>query len=427
MAKTKSNFKKFLLLWSGELIASIGSGLSAFGLGIYVFQQTGLASSVSLITLLAFLPNLLLTAPAGVLADRYDRRLLMILGDGLSALGLVFILICLITKGSASLLEIAVGVTISSIFTSLLEPSYRATITDLLTADEFSKASGLVQLAGSAKFLISPILAGFLLAKFDIRLLLIIDICTLFLTIIATLVVKKGLVIKAKEKTQSFLKDFKEGWNTLIKNRGLVVLLLISSLITFFIGFIQTLFTPLLLAFTTPKTIGSLETFAALGMLISSLFLGMKEIKKGFVKMLVVSFFFAGIFVSLFGLRENLILIAASGFFFFLCLPFANTAMDFLIRTNIDNEQQGRIWGLMDPISSFGYVIAYAISGVLADFVFSPLLMEGGTLAKSLGPIFGLGAGRGTGLLIFTSGILLSASSLLLLASKSLRKLEGKL
>lgn len=101
--------------------------------------------------------------------------------------------------------------------------------------------------------------------------------------------------------------------------------------------------------------------------------------------------------------------------------------MDFLVRTNIDNEQQGRIWGLMDPISSFGYVIAYALSGVLADFVFSPLLIEGGALAKSLGPIFGLGTGRGTGLLIFTSGILLSASSLLLYASKSLRKLEGKL
>jgi len=140
MTEKKSNFNMFLLLWSGELIASIGSGLTAFGLGIYVFQQTGLASSVSLITLLAFLPNMLLTAPAGVLADRYDRRLLMILGDGLSALGLVFILFFMMTTGSASLSVIAIGVAISSVFTSLLEPSYRATITDLLTVEEFSKA-----------------------------------------------------------------------------------------------------------------------------------------------------------------------------------------------------------------------------------------------------------------------------------------------
>ena len=425
MTEKKSNFNMFLLLWSGELIASIGSGLTAFGLGIYVFQQTGLASSVSLITLLAFLPNMLLTAPAGVLADRYDRRLLMILGDGLSALGLVFILFFMMTTGSASLSVIAIGVAISSVFTSLLEPSYRATITDLLTVEEFSKASGLVQLAGSAKFLISPILAGFLLARFDIRLLLIIDICTLFLTILASLVVKKNLVSKAREKTQSFIKDFKDGWKALVENRGLVILLLLSSLITFFIGFIQTLSTPLLLAFTTPKMIGSIETFAALGMLISSLFLGMKEIKKGFVKMLVISLFCAGLCISIFGLRENLVLIAISGFFFFSCLPFANTAMDFLVRTNIDNEQQGRIWGLMDPISSFGYIIAYAVSGLLADFVFRPLLLAGGLLAGSLGNIFGIGSGRGTGLLIFVSGIFLSLTALLLLVSKSLRKLES--
>ena len=425
MTEKKSNFNMFLLLWSGELIASIGSGLTAFGLGIYVFQQTGLASSVSLITLLAFLPNMLLTAPAGVLADRYDRRLLMILGDGLSALGLVFILFFMMTTGRASLSVIAIGVAISSVFTSLLEPSYRATITDLLTVEEFSKASGLVQLAGSAKFLISPILAGSLLVRFDISLLLIIDICTLFLTILASLVVKKNLVSKAREKTQSFIKDFKDGWKALVENRGLVILLLLSSLITFFIGFIQTLSTPLLLAFTTPKMIGSIETFAALGMLISSLFLGMKEIKKGFVKMLVISLFCAGLCISLFGLRENLVLIAISGFFFFSCLPFANTAMDFLVRTNIDNEQQGRIWGLMDPISSFGYIIAYAVSGLLADFVFRPLLLEGGLLAENLGTIFGIGSGRGTGLLISVSGIFLSLTALLLFASKSLRKLES--
>jgi hypothetical protein len=160
-------------------------------------------------------------------------------------------------------------------------------------------------------------------------------------------------------------------------------------------------------------------------MLISSLFLGMKEIKKGFVKMLVISLFCAGLCISIFGLRENLVLIAISGFFFFSCLPFANTAMDFLVRTNIDNEQQGRIWGLMDPISSFGYIIAYAVSGLLADFVFRPLLLAGGLLAGSLGTIFGIGSGRGTGLLISVSGIFLSLTALLLLVSKSLRKLES--
>ena len=87
----KRNYRRFLLLWAGELVSSIGGGLTSFGLGVYVFEQTGSAANMALITLLAFLPTLLLSVPAGVLADRYDRRLLMMLGDGCSAVGILYI------------------------------------------------------------------------------------------------------------------------------------------------------------------------------------------------------------------------------------------------------------------------------------------------------------------------------------------------
>ena len=86
---------------------------------------------MALVTLLAFLPKLLLSVPAGIAADRYDRRLLMIIGDGLSALGLVYILVCML-MGEEALHQICIGVFVSSVFSSLLEPSYRATVTDLL-------------------------------------------------------------------------------------------------------------------------------------------------------------------------------------------------------------------------------------------------------------------------------------------------------
>ena len=153
-----SGFKKFLALWTGELISSIGGGLTSFGLGVYVFQKTGSAAGMALVTLLGFLPTLLLSVPAGVLADRYDRRLLMMIGDGCSGLGILYILICMM-NGGASLAQICIGVFISAVFSSLLEPSYRATITDILSKEEFSKASGLVSLAGSARYLFSPIIA----------------------------------------------------------------------------------------------------------------------------------------------------------------------------------------------------------------------------------------------------------------------------
>ena len=87
----KYKFHRFLLLWAGELVSSIGGGLTSFGLGVYIFKQTGSAANIALITLLAFLPTLLLSVPAGVLADCYDRRLLMMLGDGCSAVGILYI------------------------------------------------------------------------------------------------------------------------------------------------------------------------------------------------------------------------------------------------------------------------------------------------------------------------------------------------
>ena len=66
----KRKFHRFLLLWSGELVSAIGSGLTSFGLGVYIFRQTGSAADMALVSLLAFLPTLLLSVPAGVLADR---------------------------------------------------------------------------------------------------------------------------------------------------------------------------------------------------------------------------------------------------------------------------------------------------------------------------------------------------------------------
>lgn len=207
-----SNFKRFLLLWTGQLISAIGGGLTSFGLGVYVFEKTGSAAGMALVTLLGFLPTLLLSVPAGVLADRYDRRLLMMIGDGFSGIGVLYILICMM-RGEASLLQICIGVSVSAVFSSLLDPAYKATVSDLLTADEYSKASGLVSLAGSARYLVSPVIAGILLSVSDIKLLLII----------------------------------------------------VSSLLTLFIGVFQILAEPMILSIADARTLGIAETICASG------------------------------------------------------------------------------------------------------------------------------------------------------------------
>ncbi len=404
----KSNFGKFLLLWTGELVSSIGGGLTSFGLGVYVFEQTGSAAEMALVTLLAFLPTLILSVPAGVLADRYDRRLLMMLGDGCSALGIVYILICM-NNGGANLIQICIGVFVSSVFSSLLEPSYRATVSDLLTKEEFSKANGLVSLAGSARYLISPLVAGFLLSIGDVKLLLIIDISTFILTVVSTAVVKRGIETKPGEMNSSFMESLKEGWNVVHSRKGLFLLILVSAAMTLFLGVFQILAEPLILSFADSKTLGIGETICASGMLVSSLVLGMRGIKKRYVKVLEIALMLAGIFMIGFGIWENIYTICVFGFLFFAMLPFANNCLDYLVRTNIPDELQGRAWGFIGFLSQTGYVVAYAAGGVLADLI-----------AKLLNT----STGRGAGIVISVSGVCLSVAAVTMERVKSIQDLE---
>ena len=409
--KEKSNFGKFILLWSGELISSIGGGLTSFGLGVYIFNQTGSAASMALITLLGFLPTLVLAVPAGVLADRYDRRLLMMIGDGCSALGILYILICMF-RGGATLMQICIGVFVSSVFSALLEPSFRATITDLLTKEEYSKASGLVSLAGSARYLFSPVIAGFLLAVSSVKLLLIIDVCTFFLTVVSAAIVRKGIGTQKTENKETFFKSIKEGWLILSRKKGVIILVFISSAITLFMGMFQILAEPLILSFSDAKTLGIAETICASGMLVSGVVLGIKGIKGHFVNTLGSALVLSGIFMIGFGLFENIIPICGFGFMFFASLPFANNCLDYLARTNIPDEAQGRAWGMISFISQMGYVVAYAVSGAAADV---------------LGKIGNRGVGRGSALVVIFAGICMALTASAIFFPKSIRELEKNL
>jgi MFS transporter, DHA3 family, macrolide efflux protein len=407
----------------GELLSTIGSGLTAFGLGVYVYQQTGLATATALVSLLALLPTVLLGPLAGVLADRCDRRKLMVLGDGLSALGLFYILFCVL-RGNAGLVQICIGVLVSSLFASLLEPAYRATITDLIPQEQYAKASGLVQMAGSAKFLISPFLAGLLMKFSGITLILCIDIGTFFITVTATLFVARSVRQEKKTVEGRFWAELAEGVRILKGKPGVMQLVLLAALVCFFLTFIQTLSAPLLLAFTDEATLGTVETICAVGMLVSSLLIGVRSIRGGYVKTLAMAFLGIGVFMILFGLREHILLITASGFLFFMCLSFANTCLDILVRQNIPNEAQGRAWGMIGLISQLGYVAANAIVGVLTDYVFDPALQGGRLLYGTVGKVIGTGPGRGAALLILIGGVCMCALAPCIYRSPKIRALE---
>lgn len=416
---------RFFIVWAGQLLSVIGNGLTAFALGVYVFHLTGSASKYSMVLLAAFLPALLLKPLGGVLADRLDRKFLMILGDAGAAFGVAFI-IYMLYIGVSDLWIIYTGAVISSIFVAIQNPSYKASVTDLVSKDFYSKASGLMQLAESSQYIISPIIAGVLITHLNIKFVLLIDCFTFLIAILSVFWVRKTASQPVKiEKETRFLEDLLEGFKYTFSHKSLLCLLLIVSLISFFIGILQALLGPMILVFTTPSIFGSVQTIAAIGMLVSSVVIGGFSKSEKKIPILAFGLFFVGIFFSLIGVTQNIIMITAAAFMFFLALPFVNTSLDVLIRKNVDNAMQGRIWSIVSLISQLGMGIAFGIAGFLADSIFNPMLKPEGLLASSIGQFIGVGPGRGIALMFVISGALIAVIAIIVGRLRILKELDG--
>ena len=422
--KSKNLSSKFHQIWFGQFISMIGSGLTIFALGVYVYQQTHTATSYTLILLCVFVPPFLLKPFGGILADCYDRRLMMMSGDLGATLGLLFILFMML-KGDIQLWQIYFGIAFSSTFSAFQEPAYKALVTDFLPEDQYAKASGLMQLATSSQYLISPFLAGILLTRIDIEFIFIIDISTFLIASGIIIWIRKTLgTTKTEQRKHDFIADFKEGIYEFSRNKGVVCLVGTIMIVLFFVGLLQSLFFPMLLSLTDPKTTGITQSICASGMLIGSLFIGLFGSKSKHVKVLSISLFLAGLFFANLGLSTSIIFITMAGFMFFAVLPFVNTSIEVLIRRNIDNKKQGRVWSNISTITYFGSIVAFVVAGFLADKVFNPLLEVNGKLAGTVGTIIGIGEGRGIGLILIVSGIIISFISILIFRNEFIKNLD---
>lgn len=401
-----------MVIWIGEMISTIGSGMSAFALSIYTFKQTGSVTLVALVTLLAFAPTVLLSPIGGLLADRWDRRVMMMLGEGLSAIGLAMVLLAT-SLSYTSWILFYIGIFVSSFFLSVLEPAYKASISDLVTKEDYAKASGMIQIAGASKFLIAPLIAGFLLKHVGLTTILLIDMGTIIVTLLTISIVRNTIKAPNKEQTfKSFQEEFIEGIRFLGKQKEIRKLVLLMTGMCFFIAFLQTLMIPMAMHITSVEKIGMLESFSAIGMLIGSILISAITVKNKYAG-LKISLAASGVCMLFVGVFTNYYLLFIACLMFFTTLPFVNTLADVLIRVRIPNELQGRIWGLIGLISQIGYLIAYAISGVLADQIFEPMFMGQSILSETVGKIIGTGAGRGIGFMLIVAGILMAMIALI--------------
>ena len=321
----RRNFRSFMVIWAAQLVARVGNGLTAFGLGVYVYQQSGLSTAVSLVTLAAFLPSLLLAPFGGVLADRYDRRLLMIFGDTFSAFGLLAMIIAFHTD-FASIPIICGCVALSSVFSSVMDPAYRATVTDLLTSEQYARAGGLVQLASASQYLISPAIAGLLMASSGITTVLTIDIATMVLTVVCMLLVWRTVKTPPRQTTTGFWADFRQGISFLRQQSGITVLMALITVVTFCMGFLQTLLTPMLLDLTDESTLVAIRSIAAVGMIVASLIIGVFNMKGSHLTYITCFLAAGGVLIFFLGTTTSIVAIGVLAFAFFMTLPPLNSA-----------------------------------------------------------------------------------------------------
>lgn len=222
------------------------------------------------------------------------------------------------------------------------------------------------------------------MAVSDIRLILLLDICTFFITITTVALVRKSIGKPVRREKQSALAEFREGFAVLKECKALPSLIALMAVACFFVGFLQTLVSPMVLAVSDAKTVGILESVCAVGMLVGSVIIGILGIRGSYVRTLSFAGMAASVCIAVSGVSVRLPVTGAGIFLFFLALPFLNTSADVLVRSNVAGEVQGRVWGIISLLSQAGTAVAYVFSGVLADHIFEPLLSEQGLLADIL-------------------------------------------
>ncbi len=401
--------KSLNILVVGALVNSIGTGMTAFTLAVYLYSTYGTATAVALVNLCALGPIVLLAPIAGVLADRHDRRLMMMIGDGASIVGLAIVFFAL-QQSTVSPIPIVLGVTASSTCAALTEPALRASVTDLVTEELYQRASGLLQLASSAKFLLSPVMAGLLLNVVSPSAIVLFDAGTCIFTVACAAIVRQLTPNPSfrLEEPASFLSDFARGWAAIVKVSNVRYLAVLMTMVTFFLGVIQTLAKPILLPHMDSAMLGIVETVLASGLIVGAVLMSvLPSVRPN--TLIAGGLAVSGLAIILFSIRPSFLWVSVWGAIFFVGLSFCNAGAEVLVRSNTSNEVQARVWGVMSFLTQSGFLAAYVVAGPLTDKVFEPNVSVNGAWADTIGLVLGTGQGRGAAALTAIMGVMILA------------------
>jgi MFS family permease len=396
----------FLLTWFGQVISLVGSGLTSFALGVWVFERTGSPTLFALIGLFAVLPKVVFSPLAGALVDRLDRRVVMILADAGAGLSTLFVALMLFS-GRLELWHIYLSAAVSSLCGTFQWPAYSAVVSQLVPAQHLGRANGLNQFGRAAAEIFSPLLAGILILTIRLEGVILIDVATFLFAMFTLLLVRFPILVdrSSQSRPDALRADLTFGWRYILQRKGLLNLLYFQVVVNFIWGLVGALIVPMILGFTNADRLGAIITIAGVGMLTGSLVMSAWGGTKRRINGILAFEAFSGLCFMLMGLRPDFWWVAAGAFGAHLTIAIVFGSNQALWQSRIEPGDQGRVFAAQQMLASLASPLAYLLAGPLAERIFEPRMMPGGALADGLGALMGTGAGRGIGLMFVLMGV----------------------
>lgn len=430
MARELKGMRGFILIWAGQVFSMIGSQMTHFAMGIWAWEKTGQATPLALVGFFSFAPLIIFTPIAGVLVDRWNRKLVMALSDIGAGIVTITIFILLLTD-NLEIWHLYITGAIGGIFGAFQWPAYSAAITLLVDKKYYARTSGMISMAEFGVGIFAPILAGVLLPIIDVTGIIVIDLVTLVIALLFLMLVfiPEPEVKTRDEKSGAFFRELVYGFRYVWDRPSLLWLQLVFFFGNLFSSVGFTLFAPMILASTSGDStvLGGVQSAGAVGGLVGGFALTAWGGPKKKIHGVLLGWILFGVFdLVLMGLGRAVPIWVVASFLGMLVNPMLNGSNQAIWQMKVSPEVQGRVFSVRRLIAQITAPISMAVAGPLADNVFEPAMKnQDHWMGQLLGPIFGNKQGSGMSLLVFLSGILVVSVGIIAYQIRQVRDVES--
>ncbi len=368
----------FFTIWTGQTISWVGSAVAQFGLVWWVTEKTGSATVLAVATLLSMLPGVVLGPLAGALIDRWNRRIVMLVADGIIAF-VSLTLAYLFWTDSMQVWHLYFVMVVRAIGGTFHWPANQASISLMVPKGQLPRIAGLNQTIGGAVNIISPPVGALLLQIMPLHWIMMIDVITAIFSILPLLIIiiPQPDVQPAEASTASAVsaiwEDMLGGFRYIWKWRGLFWLLIIAMLVNFFVNPAMSL-VPILVTRHFQGgalELGWLNASWGIGMVVGGLVLGAWGGFKKRAHTMLMGLVGLGIGILMVAFAPaNLLPLAIAGFFFGSMMNAITNGSAFaLLQTIVKPDLQGRVFTVVMSIAGAISPLSLAIGGPIADWL----------------------------------------------------------